>query len=244
MKQLEYLKILKLAKRSVREYVNWDENEIYKIQTSNISSKIIEKVLNSKEKLDNLKKEVNYCKKCHLGKNRLNAVFGSGSPNADLMFIGEAPGYDEDHKGEPFIGRAGVLLTKIIKAMNMARERVYITNLVKCHPMIDPSNPEQRANDRPPTYEEMKICRNYLDIQLAIVKPKIIVTLGASSTKELLNSEESISKIRGIIKEYKGIKLIPTYHPAAILRNSNLKKFVWEDMKKVVYYLNTDTCKR
>ncbi|MCA6071819.1 MAG: uracil-DNA glycosylase, partial [Endomicrobium sp.] len=156
-----------------------------------------------------------------------------------LMFIGEGPGYDEDHKGEPFIGRAGQLLTKVIEAMGKTRETVYIANIVKCHPMIDPSNPEKRANDRPPTSEEMEVCRHYLDMQLGIIKPKIIVTLGASSTKGLLNNGESISKIRGAVKEYNGIKLIPTYHPAALLRNPSLKKFVWGDMKKVMHFLET-----
>jgi DNA polymerase len=105
--------------------------------------------------------------------------------------------------------------------------------------MKDPSNPELRGNDRPPTLDEMETCRRYLDMQMEIIQPKIIVTLGASSTRGLLNSEESISTIRGTVKEYNGIKLMPTYHPAALLRNPNLKKFVWDDMKKVIKYLKT-----
>jgi DNA polymerase len=250
MKQSEYLKILKLAERSLEEYKNWGETEIYKDSTTgtpikestlqeNKQKTFSTKVVSSKEELEQLKSQVNSCRKCPLGKSRLNAVFGVGSPNADLMFVGEGPGYDEDHKGEPFIGRAGQLLTKIIEAMGQTRETIYIANIVKCHPMIDPSSPEKRANDRPPTLEEMGICRNHLDMQLNIIKPKIIVTLGASSTKGLLQNEEPISKIRGITKEYRNIKLMPTYHPAALLRNPNLKKFVWEDMKKVMHFLDT-----
>ncbi|MDR1926637.1 MAG: uracil-DNA glycosylase [Endomicrobium sp.] len=257
MKQSEYLKILKLVRTSLEEYNNWGENEVYKASSvgissesrkSNVLKKNIQKTFStnftkystsSKEELDNLREKVNSCKKCPLGKSRLNVVFGIGSPNASLVFVGEGPGYDEDHKGEPFVGRAGQLLTKIIEAMDQTRETVYIANIVKCHPMIDPSNPEKRTNDRPPTPNEVEICKNYLDRQLEIIKPKIIVTLGTSSTKGLLNNEEPISKIRGIVKEYKTINLVPTYHPAALLRNPSLKKFVWEDMKKVMHFLNT-----
>jgi DNA polymerase len=250
MKLYEYIKILKLAKTTLEEYGNWRETEIYKLTNKNdnlvaddlqISERKFSssEVLDSKEKLNKLKEKVLSCKKCSLGKTRLNAVFGTGAADADLMFIGEGPGYDEDHKGEPFIGRAGQLLTRIIEAMKQSRKTVYIANIVKCHPMIDPSDPQKRANDRPPTLEEMEICRFYLDLQLEIIKPKIIVTLGASSTKGLLNNEEPISKIRGRVREYRGIKLIPTYHPAALLRNPSLKKLVWEDMKKVMYFLDT-----
>jgi DNA polymerase len=123
--------------------------------------------------------------------------------------------------------------------MGYTRGTVYIANIVKCHPMKDSSNPELRANDRPPSPEEMDSCRPYLDKQIEIIRPKIIVTLGASSTRGLLKSEESISAIRGSVREYNGIKLMPTYHPAALLRNPNLKKFVWDDMKKVLKFLKT-----
>jgi DNA polymerase len=250
MKLSEYLKILRLTKTSLEEYNNWGEDEIYKAGIAKIyptentfikSTRQVSRVenLNSADELNNIREKISQCRKCPLGKSRLKAVFGTGAINADLMFIGEGPGYDEDHKGEPFIGRAGQLLTKIIEAMNHTRETVYIANIVKCHPMIDPNSPEKRSNDRPPSPEEIKTCIPYLDRQLEIIKPKIIVTLGASSTKGLLNNEEPISKIRGKVKEYKGIKLLPTYHPAALLRNPNLKKSVWEDMKKVMRYLDT-----
>ncbi|MDR1663146.1 MAG: uracil-DNA glycosylase [Endomicrobium sp.] len=251
MKQLEYLKILSLSKRTLEEYLNWGETEIVKMPTDEIisteesvkmpsSKKQSGSVLSSKEKIKILKKTIDSCKKCSLGSNRLNAVIGVGSPIADLMFVGEGPGFDEDHKGEPFVGKAGQLLTRIIEVMGYIRENVYITNVVKCHPMIDTTNPEKRSNDRPPSLLEMETCKYYLDKQIEIIKPKIIVTLGASSAKSLLHSEEPISKIRGIIKEYKGIKLMPTYHPAALLRNPNLKKFVWDDMKIVMHYLDTE----
>jgi DNA polymerase len=250
MKQSECLEILNLAKKSLEEYKNWGENEIYKAPSVGVpcGTPVLPKtgrqtfsaeIFGSGEKLGQLKEKVSFCKKCPLGEKRLNAVFGYGSPDADLVFVGEGPGYDEDHIGKPFVGKAGQLLTKIIKAMGRVRESVYIANIVKCHPMIDPSNPEKRSNDRPPLLKEMEMCRPYLDMQLEIIKPKIIVTLGTSSTKGLLNSMEPISRIRGSVREYKGIKLMPTFHPAALLRNQDLKKLVWEDMKRVMRYLDT-----
>jgi DNA polymerase len=250
MKQSECLKILNLAKKSLEEYKNWGENEIYKALSADVSrgkavlpkvgrQTFFAEISYSGKELEQLKEKVSFCKKCPLGEKRLNAVFGYGSPNADLMFVGEGPGYDEDHIGRPFVGKAGQLLTKIIEAMGRTRESVYIANIVKCHPMIDPSNPEKRSNDRPPTLKEMEMCRSYLDMQLEVIKPKIIVTLGASSTKGLLNNIEAISRIRGSVREYKGITLMPTFHPAALLRNQDLKKIVWKDMKKVMRYLDT-----
>ncbi|MDR1400984.1 MAG: uracil-DNA glycosylase [Endomicrobium sp.] len=250
MKLLKYLEILRLTRISLEEYSNWGQDEIHKVTIATTSCNrdsfmksayqlSYTENINPQKELNNIKQRVNCCSKCSLGKSRLNAVFGNGAVDASLIFIGEGPGYDEDHKGEPFIGKAGQFLTKIIEAMNYKRETVYISNIVKCHPMIDPCNPEKRSNDRPPSLEEIKACIPYLDMQLEIIRPKIIVTLGASSTRGLLNNEEPISKIRGKLKEYKGIKLIPTFHPAALLRNSNLKKPVWEDMKKVIRYLET-----
>jgi DNA polymerase len=247
MKRLKYLKILNFAKTTLEDYNDWRETEVYKASQDLPNNKTIleeqqktftVKSLNAKERLDNLRQQVKDCKGCLLCKTRLNAVFGEGFENADLMFVGEGPGYDEDHKGEPFIGKAGQLLTKIIEAMGQTRDIVYIANIVKCHPMIDPSNPEKRENDRPPAPLEMQICKRYLDMQIDIIKPKIIVTLGASSTKGLLNNEEPLGRIRGTLQEYNNVKLMPTYHPAALLRNPSLKKFVWEDMKKVMHFLS------
>jgi len=189
---------------------------------------------NAEQKLEELKKQIINCKKCDLGKYRLNAVFGSGDAYADIMFIGEGPGFQEDHKGQPFIGRAGDLLTKIIVAMGFNRETVYIANIVKCHPMKNPQDPEAKGNDRPPSMEEMQICQHYLDEQIKIIQPKVIITLGASSTRALLKTDDVISSLRGKFTSYLGIPLMPTYHPAALLRNPKLKKDVWVDMQKVI----------
>lgn len=258
MKQLNYSQIIKLAKTAIEEDSNWGMEEIIrdlnkdKIVSNNKQvrrTEIVDKQKKSvrinvqnnnkniKDVLDSLKQEVLSCKKCPLGKSRINAVFGVGDPYTNLMFIGEGPGFQEDHKGEPFVGRAGALLDKIIAAMGFSRQTVYIANIVKCHPMKNPSNPELKTNDRPPTSEEMQTCKPYLDKQIEIIAPKVIVTLGSSSTKALLQTEETISSLRGNFKEYNGIKLMPTYHPAALLRNPNLKKDVWHDMQKVMAYL-------
>ncbi len=193
---------------------------------------------NAEQKLEDLKDQICACKKCELGKHRLNAVCGSGDPYANIMFIGEGPGFQEDHEGQPFIGKAGNLLTKIIEAMGYKRETVYIANIVKCHPMKNPENPELKGNDRPPTPEEMQTCQPYLDEQIKIISPKVIITLGASSTRALLKSDDVISSLRGNFTEYMGIPLMPTYHPAALLRNPKLKKDVWHDMQKVMALVN------
>ena len=193
---------------------------------------------NAEQKLEDLKVQICACKKCELGKHRLNAVCGSGDPYANIMFIGEGPGFQEDHEGQPFIGKAGNLLTKIIEAMGYKRETVYIANIVKCHPMKNPENPELKGNDRPPTPEEMQTCQPYLDEQIKIISPKVIITLGASSTRALLKSDDVISNLRGNFSQYMGIPLMPTYHPAALLRNPKLKKDVWHDMQKVMALVN------
>lgn len=193
---------------------------------------------NAEQKLEDLKKQICDCKKCALGQYRLNAVCGSGDPYANIMFVGEGPGFQEDHEGQPFIGRAGDLLTKIIEAMGYKRETVYIANIVKCHPMKNPENPELKGNDRPPTPEEMQSCQPYLDEQIKIISPKVIITLGASSTRALLKTDDVISSLRGKFTEYMGIPLMPTYHPAALLRNPKLKKDVWHDMQKVMALVN------
>ena len=193
---------------------------------------------NAEQKLEDLKQQIVNCKKCELGKYRLNAVCGSGDPYANIMFVGEGPGFQEDHEGKPFIGRAGDLLTKIIEAMGFKRETVYIANIVKCHPMKNPENPELKGNDRPPTPEEMQCCQSFLDEQIKIIAPKVIITLGASSTRALLKTDDVISSLRGKFTEYMGIPLMPTYHPAALLRNPKLKKDVWQDMKKVMALVN------
>jgi uracil-DNA glycosylase family 4 len=164
------------------------------------------------------------CSACRLAGSRTNVVFGVGNPNASLMFIGEAPGRDEDLQGEPFVGRAGQLLTDIIKAMKLTRDDVYIANVIKCRP------PENRN----PEPDELDACRPFIRQQVAIIKPKVIVTLGRFGLQSLTEKAYSISSVRGQWLEYDGIKLMPTYHPAYLLRTPAAKKDVWADMKKVM----------
>lgn len=188
------------------------------------------------QRLAALFKRFHDCVQCPLGLTRNRFVFGVGDPQAALMFIGEGPGFDEDHQGEPFVGKAGQLLTKIIESIGWRREQVYIANTVKCHPMIDPSQPERRGNDRPPTPEEINACRPILEEQIAIIHPKVICTLGNWAAKSLLNTTEGISRLRGRWYPYPAdptIQVMPTYHPAALLRNPSLKKDVWTDMKLI-----------
>ncbi|OGR87063.1 MAG: hypothetical protein A3J74_07045 [Elusimicrobia bacterium RIFCSPHIGHO2_02_FULL_57_9] len=180
-----------------------------------------------------LARQVNACRQCSLGSQRLNPAFGVGSPDAGVMFIGEGPGYQEDRQGEPFVGKAGRLLDKILASIGLSRRTVYIANIVKCHPMKDPGNPQARGNDRPPSPEEIAACRHFLDEQIDLILPQIIVTLGSVATRVMLGTEESITRIRGQWRTYKNIRLLPTFHPAALLRNPELKKDVWSDMKNL-----------
>ncbi|MGM0440802.1 MAG: uracil-DNA glycosylase [Elusimicrobiota bacterium] len=188
------------------------------------------------EILEDMKEEVKKCKKCPLGTQRLNACFGGGSPSADLMFVGEGPGFNEDHQGKVFVGRAGKLLTKIINnVFKLKREEVYITNIVKCHPMKDPDNPEKHRNDRPPTTEEVKSCIPYLVKQIELIKPKVLVPLGSPASKTILDTSTGITKLRGqvydIDLEGVPVKVVPTYHPAYLLRSPSKKKETFEDTK-------------
>lgn len=198
--------------------------------------------------MDLLSGKVDKCRKCGLGHARLNAVFGVGSYKARVVFVGEGPGFQEDHKGEPFVGRSGQLLDKILETvLALKRSDVYIANIVKCHPMKNPETPEAHGNDRPPTPEEISACRPYLDEQLRAIKPACIVTLGSVATKVLLGIDKGISLVRGHWYDYPvelfgpghPIKVLPTYHPAALLRNPNLKRDTWEDMKMLKAFLET-----
>jgi uracil-DNA glycosylase family 4 len=164
------------------------------------------------------------CTRCRLAGTRTNVVYGVGNPQADLMFIGEAPGRDEDLKGEPFVGRAGQLLTDIIKAMQLGRGDVYIANVVKCRP------PENRN----PEPDELDACRPFLRRQVELIQPKVIVTLGKFALQSLTGKTFSISAIRGQWLEHEGVKVMPTYHPAYLLRTPSAKKDVWADMKQVM----------
>jgi DNA polymerase len=177
-----------------------------------------------RETFDDLRRIVLACQKCRLAKTRTNVVYGVGNPNADLMFIGEAPGRDEDLQGEPFVGRAGQLLTDIIKAMKLTRDQVYIANVIKCRP------PENRN----PEPDELDECRPYIKRQIALIRPKVIVTLGRFALQSLTEKSYSISAVRGQWLEVDGIKVMPTYHPAYLLRTPAAKKDVWTDMKKVM----------
>jgi DNA polymerase len=173
---------------------------------------------------DDLQRIAMACTKCRLAKTRTQVVYGVGNPNADLMFIGEAPGRDEDLQGKPFVGRAGALLTDIIKAMKLTRDDVYIANVIKCRP------PENRN----PEPDELDACRPFIRRQIELIKPKVIVTLGRFALQSLMEKGFSITAARGSWLDYNGVKVMPTYHPAYLLRNPAAKKDVWQDMKKVM----------
>lgn len=173
------------------------------------------------------------CVKCpHLASSRKNVVFGVGNIDATLMFVGEAPGADEDIQGEPFVGKAGQLLTKIIQTMGLSREKVYIANILKCRP----DTPGQSAGNRKPTPAEMETCIPYLHEQIDLIKPKVLVALGGTAVEGLLGKTVGIMKLRGSWQTYRGIPLMPTYHPAYLLRNQALaeKRRVWEDMLAIM----------
>ena len=187
--------------------------------------------------LEPIRERVCACTKCaHLACSRTQTVFGVGNPDADLMFIGEAPGMDEDHQGEPFVGRAGQLLTKIIKAMNFAREDVYIANILKCRPDM----PSGSFGNRAPTPAEMQTCRPYLVEQIDVIQPKVLVALGAVAVEGLLGMRGTMRELRGRWHAYNGIPLMITYHPAYLLRNQapSEKRKVWEDMLEVLEHLD------
>ena len=174
--------------------------------------------------LKGIRTELGDCTRCKLhGLGRNQIVFGTGDEHAKLMFVGEAPGRDEDIKGIPFVGRAGQLLTKIIESIDLSRESVYIANVIKCRP---PQN-------RNPEIDEVETCEPFLFSQIDAIKPKVIVALGTFAAQTLLESTETISRLRGKVYEYRGSSLIPTFHPAFLLRSPTRKRDVWEDMKKV-----------
>ena len=173
--------------------------------------------------LNELYDNIHDCQKCSLGATRNKFVFGVGNPNADLMLIGEAPGAEEDKQGIPFVGRAGKLLTDILKAINFEREEVYIANILKCRP----------PNNRDPLPSEREVCKPYLYKQIELIKPKIILCLGKVASNVLLNKNDSLTKLRGDVHDLNGIKAMVTYHPAALLRNPHWKKGTWEDVQKV-----------
>ena len=183
------------------------------------------------ETLDDIKTDIGpactRCKLCTLGRTQI--VFGVGTPKARLMFVGEAPGADEDIQGIPFVGRAGQLLTKIIEAIGMSRSDVYIANVIKCRP----------PDNRNPEPDEIDTCQPFLFRQIAAVRPKVIVALGSFAAKTLLKTQDSISRLRGRVYDFQGAKLIPTFHPSYLLRSPQFKREAWEDLKKARALLTT-----
>lgn len=184
-------------------------------------------LINREEGFKRLREELGDCQRCPLARGRRNLVFGGGNPEAELVFVGEAPGRDEDIRGVPFVGRAGELLDKIIAAMGLSRENVYICNVIKCRP---PGN-------RDPFPSEIEICRPFLERQLEILGPRVICALGSFAAKTLLETEERISLLRGKIWDFKGISLIATYHPSYLLRNPQAKREAWVDIQKIMEIL-------
>lgn len=174
--------------------------------------------------LTDVRKELGDCKRCKLHRGRKTIVFGEGNEKATLMLIGEGPGYDEDVQGRPFVGKAGQLLTKILQSINLPREEVYIANIIKCRP---PQN-------RNPEPDEIQSCSPFLMKQIGVIQPKIICALGTFSAQTLLKTDTKITALRGKVFDLEGIKVMPTYHPAFLLRNPDKKREVWEDMKKIV----------
>ena len=188
-----------------------------------------EKLASSQETFEEIHNEIGDCTRCPLHRERTTVVHTEGNRKARLMFVGEAPGADEDIQARPFVGRAGQLLTKIIEAIGLKREEVLIGNVNRCRP---PGN-------RPPTPEEASMCKPFLLREIAIVQPEVIVVLGNTAMKNLLDTREGITKLRGIFQEYKGIKVMPTFHPAYLLRDPSKKRETWEDLKKVRDYLDS-----
>jgi uracil-DNA glycosylase len=236
---IEYLQGLK--QQGVR-YVNLSSGEVLECgrlvpvsnETENRGQAVRAPMAESSkaEAIATLREQALACVKCpNLAKSRKNVVFGVGSIDAELMFVGEAPGADEDAQGEPFVGAAGQLLTKIIQAMGLGRQTVYIANILKCRP----DTPGQAYGNRKPTLEEMQTCVPYLHAQIDLIKPKVMVALGGTATEGLLGLS-GIMKLRGNWQTYRGIPVMPTYHPSYLLRNQapTEKRRVWEDMMQVM----------
>ena len=177
----------------------------------------------SLQTLEAVREDLGECTRCKLHRGRTNLVFGVGSPTADLVFVGEAPGRDEDRQGIPFVGRAGQLLTRIIAAIGLSREEVYIANVIKCRP----------PDNRNPEPDEVAACQPFLFRQIDVIQPRVVVALGSFAIRTLLKTDGAISRLRGRAFDYRGAKLIPTFHPAYLLRSPERKRDVWEDMKRV-----------
>jgi uracil-DNA glycosylase len=175
----------------------------------------------SEDSLESIVTDMGDCRRCKLSTTRTHIVFGAGSPSAVLMFVGEAPGFDEDQQGVPFVGKAGHLLTRIIQAINLTRDQVYICNVIKCRPQ----------GNRNPEPDEIMACSPFLKRQIASIQPEFICALGTFAAQTLLKTTQPISRLRGRFYDYNGIRLLPTFHPSYLLRNPDKKREVWEDMK-------------
>jgi uracil-DNA glycosylase family 4 len=200
------------------------QSPVSSAQLPDSTDRVIQIARSSQEALDAIRAEIGPdCSRCKLHKlGRRQIVFGVGNPDADLMFVGEAPGGDEDIQGIPFVGRAGQLLTKMINAIQIERDDVYIANVIKCRP---PQN-------RNPDPDEVETCEPFLFRQIDAIKPKVIVALGSFAAKTLLRSQDSISRLRGRVYDFRGTKVIPTFHPSFLLRSPDRKRDAWEDLKK------------
>ena len=212
-----------MDKKELKKIMQSIENTIESEKLAGINEIITMEIEAQGTTLPKLDEEIRSCHKCGLSKTRTNTVFGDGSLKAELMFVGEAPGKDEDLEGMPFVGKAGKLLTKIIESIGLKREDVFIANILKCRP------PENRN----PNPREIAVCSPFLYKQIKLIKPKVICALGKFAAQTLLETETPISQLRGKFYFYRGIKLMPTYHPAYLLRNSAGKKDVWEDMQTI-----------
>jgi DNA polymerase len=184
--------------------------------------------LSKRDRLERLRAAPNACRRC--GPGRTHYVFGRGNPDATIMFIGEAPGFAEDRSGEPFVGRAGKLLSRLLAEAGIAEDSIYITNVVKCRPMRDPGRPRMPGNDRPPTRQEIAACLPVLEQQIALIRPRCICTLGNTPVRALLGTTAGIGTLHGMTAAYRGIPLLPTYHPAAALRYPALAGVIRADL--------------
>jgi uracil-DNA glycosylase family 4 len=262
----DMMKLIADAKQWVEQEKVWDESLYATSATHNAQRgksenqdalPIARNALRKKEALAALYERYKTCTRCPLGHSRIKFVFGVGNPDSEVLFIGEGPGYEEDRRGEPFVGKSGQLLDKMMAAIGLSRKtNAYIANIVKCHPMTNPQTPEARGNDRPPSPEEVSTCSPILLQQIAIMQPRVIMTLGSPSTKMVLHTKDAITGLRGkkvpfdvdyfypeisdmeelmidapTREALRAIQVIPTYHPAALLRNPNLKPESWADLK-------------
>jgi len=220
------------AARSQFEYLSdlGIESQSARLPEANLGQQCFETDADLQGTLDTIREELGDCQRCGLAASRTKLAYGVGNPNARLVLVGEAPGREEDLKGEPFVGEAGQLLDRILLAMGLQREDVYICNVLKCRP----------PNSRDPQAEEVATCETFLIRQIAAIRPQVIIGLGRFAVHSLLKTKTSISRLRGEWQSYQGIPLMPTYHPDYLLRNPEGKRDVWEDMKEVMRRLNAE----